>query len=181
MGKAIDIGCHDYEHGETVERNALGVYKELKEKKTKDIDQVDERLIRIVAWWHDAYKSTSLNESFSSLINEGEKSAVIFSRKAKALMTPERFNQARFAIREHNKVWRHRLRLKKAPILLRIIFEADGVETVHRARLRLVIKKKKTVTKKLITRGINFGLVVYFHLYPLTDFSKRVMRENLKT
>lgn len=181
MSKSVDVGIHDYEHAKTVEQNALRIFEEYKAKGVKDVNDTDENLIRIVAWWHDAYKSRARKDTIASLFNEGEKSAVIFSRKAKQLMTPERFNLARYAIREHNKVWIHRFRLPKDPVLLRIILEADGVETVHSARLRLVVKKKKSLLKKLITRSINFGLKIYFLLYPLSQVAKQIMKQNIKT
>jgi len=136
MKKSFDKGSHDQKHAQTVEENCIGIWEEMKQTDPASANQVDIGLIRLVAWWHDCYKSQLKSQTISSVLYEGRFSEQIFRQQAQPYLRPDRLEQVAFAIANHNKVWKFFFRLKKTPVLLRILLEADGVESIRSSRNR---------------------------------------------
>lgn len=169
LGKEIMKGSidpvHGYSHAESVEQNALAVFHELLEKSPAQVAGIDEDLVKIAAWWHDCYKA-QFNDSFLySTFNEGKRSAEIFRQMFSDKMAMDRLEKVANAIRYHNEVWKFNFRVKKINPLLRIILEADGVETVLHTRTKWLLR---------------LCFIVFYLLYPLSRYSKLALHKNIK-
>jgi len=202
MKKSLDKGSHDQYHAQTVEDNCMGVWEEMKQTDPESASQVDIGLIRLVAWWHDCYKSQIKSPTISSVLYEGRFSEKIFREQAANYLRPERLEQVAYAIANHNKVWKFFYRLKKTPVLLRILLEADGVESIRTSRNRnqaynyqaeinsesykqsstkdRANKKRKSFFYKIFSWILRKCLVIFFFFYPFSKYGRSVYYKNLK-
>lgn len=138
MSNSLDP-FHSFSHAQCVEHTALNVYKELKENRYKNIDQVSPELVRIAAWWHDCYKSQLSQFSLAANFNEGTESAKIIRNKLTSRMNSEELELLVEAVENHagSSLFPYFfLNHTKSP-LHKILLEADAHDLVNVQRVTL--------------------------------------------
>lgn len=170
---------HDYTHAETVEKHCLNIIAEYKAKQNPQFAQVDENLLRIAAWWHDCYKATQAKPTFHALFNEGDEAEKIFTKELSGKMDPTRLAIVAEAIKGHNKVWKFRFNLTRINPVLRILLEADGVETFSK-RPNITEISKGPFFYRLFSTILRYCLITFYYLYPFSQYTRETFYKNLK-
>lgn len=170
--------CHDYEHAETVEKHSIQILKEYQSKNNPQFADTDENLVRIAAWWHDCYKATQSKSSFYSVFNEGVEAAKIFRMEFEGKMERSRLKLVAEAIEGHNKVWKFRFKINKINPVLRVLLEADGVETIVSERAAKQTAKD-SLLYKVFSFFVKYGLICFYLVYPFSAYAKAVFHSNL--
>lgn len=128
---------HEWTHITTVEKTALAVYDELKDKNHPGIDHISPELVSVVVWWHDCYKASLKEFSIRANFNEGYYSAKIARKELSGLLSKEDLDMVCEAIRYHAGMdlapyfWRSRSK----SVLHKILIEADAYDMVRLDRV----------------------------------------------
>jgi len=179
MKKSIDPMCHGYDHAQKVEENILKIYEEYKQKGLKGLETIDENMILLTVWWHDCFKAQWPNGKIKYYFIEGEKSAKIFEEQNKDYISDERRKLIYHAIWCHNQIWRYRLFHWRKPVLVRLLQEADSIESVNTFRLKKSLKKKRKIFMKFFNVFLYVFIVVYLFFYPMTKSARKIYWENI--
>lgn len=180
MKKAKDL-THNYGHAQRVTQNALKIFEELKETEYDRVKDLDEGLIKLMGWWHDCFKARHEKASFRDLFVEGKESERIFRDEMKNYLKPDRLEQVAYAISNHQKVFLYVFRFNKIPPLLRIIFEADGLDAMRKDRFRMIQKQAANIFRKIFNWGMHQFMTVFYTVFlPMTDYGKNTFKRNKK-
>lgn len=188
MRNSVDPINHGFAHATKVEYNALEILKEYKSKGEEWVKEVDEDLVSMASWWHDAFKATFKKGSFLRTVAkdfyEGYESARILRKKLDGLVAPERIEKIAYAVENHNLVWKFRPFVSNKKIvtpLLKIIFEADGIETIEKNRYKHSLQKRKgKLLHTIYSIILHNGLVIFYTFYPFSTFAREEFKKNLK-
>lgn len=132
MKKSFDE-VHDEKHVTMVEKHALEVFHEMQKRK-EFLDDIDENLVLLAVWWHDCYKATLCQETWDSVMNEGERSAEIAENELSSYLTKDRLDKVLTAIRYHNKPYFYMPKRRKLTKLGQILIEADCLDGYRKNR-----------------------------------------------
>ncbi|MBD3329881.1 HD domain-containing protein [Candidatus Dojkabacteria bacterium] len=170
---------HDYGHAQRVTQNALKVFEELKENQPERFKEIDPGLVKLLGWWHDCYKARFEKASFRDLFIEGRESELIFRDEMKNYLKPERLEKVAYAISNHQKVFLYVFRFGKIPPLLRIIFEADGLDAMRRDRHKMIIGQNPNIFRKLFSFGMHQFMTIFYKLFlPFTEYGRNTFKRN---
>ncbi len=178
MEKSKEVS-HETEHASRVVQNSLKIYEEIKEKTPGVVEDIDENLIKLVGWWHDAYKSTTDNISVVDLFLEGKRSAQLVEEELKNYMKSKRLKRVLFAITYHPQVYFYFWRIKKTDPLLRIILEADGLDGTRKDRFWIAWQTNKGIFARIRNVFFYWGFIWFYgYIFPKTDYGKSIFKRN---
>jgi len=163
---------HNYEHARRVTLHALKIFDELAQKEPDLVNDIDTTLIKLTTWWHDCYKSTKPYTNINDLFTEGQKSAAIFKKEMESFLDDDRIKRIAGVISKHHLATTHFWKLKKVDPLLRILFEADGLDVIRKDRFWTGLMKNKNNFKKIIDFILYRFSIIFYFFYPKTDYGK---------
>jgi len=184
--KAIQLGkiwmknslntSHGYEHAKFVEENAVNIYRSLK-KEGIYLNGVNKKLVRIVSWWHDAYKARLKRPEILSFFFEGFCSSKIVERELKKYLSVKDLKTISKAIKYHHipiyyyiMKWRH-------PILSQILIEADGLEDLNLDRKEMQINSFRNPLLRIMYRINNRFMIFLLSRIAVSKYTKDVLRK----
>ncbi len=180
MRKSNEVS-HGTEHASRVVQNSLKIYEELKERSPVLVEEADENLIKLVGWWHDAYKASTSKITVLDWFSEGKKSAQIAREELEDYVKPKRSEKILFAISYHPQVYFYFWRINKTAPLLRIILEADGLDGTRKDRFWISWQKNKSILDRIKNVFFYWGFIFFFgYIFPKTDYGKGVFKRNRK-
>lgn len=169
MKKSTDPG-HGYQHAKRVEESSVRIFREFKKDTPEKAKNITEDMVRIVALWHDAYKALRIKQKFSDIFTEGKKSAILAKKNLSVFLDEKQISLILYAIENHHKNIRFRLFLKKIPLMLRIILEADGLELVHKERFKKVLQQLGWSIHSIIHIMVYLMAIVFYRFYPMSQY-----------
>lgn len=176
MKRSRSVG-HGFEHAQQVSIHMLNIYEELKESNPKYVKDIDNNLIELAAWWHDCYKATILSSSIKDMFLEGNKSAEIFEIQTKKFIKKIRRKRVQDVIKVHNLNFLQMIKGRKIDPLLRIIYEADGLEAISKKRYVNIMKKRMGILKKLFIILLHNYLIFYIGVMKKSEYGKNVYKK----
>ncbi|MBI2356734.1 HD domain-containing protein [Candidatus Dojkabacteria bacterium] len=160
MKNSINRG-HDYEHAENVEKHALEIFKEMKEKGLIH-DDTDVKLVSLASWWHDTYKARMKKTTLRAFFLEGYESEKIVRNELKSYLSPKRLDSLCAAVRYHNHFLLYFLFSKTYAPLIQILIEADNIEAMSSDRLNRSFHAEKFPLLGLAFK-INTMNIIFWH------------------
>lgn len=180
--KAIELGKiwmknsvnldHNFEHALNTEKHALKIFPHFKD--------LDENLVKITAWWHDAYKARQKKDTLISLIIEGIKSVEIFEREVGKYISPKRKKQISKAIKIHNLFPLFMLCKKYLLPLSQVLYEADQLEGYNTRRN---VQRWKGISNPVvlyIDKGLALFLQNILRLMPNSEYTRSLINRKRK-
>jgi HD superfamily phosphodiesterase len=146
MMKSVDP-VHDIVHAENVADHSLKIYSSLKESGW-NVEEVDENLILLCAYWHDCFKAGCELKTFLNEVLEGVRSAKIAQEELKNLVSSERLSLVLSAIRNHNNILFLFFFRNSLPALTQILIEADALDAKSFSRVKLRNSSSRTFFHK---------------------------------
>ncbi len=162
MLKSVDP-VHDIVHAENVAEYSLKIYFSLKESGW-NVEEVDENLILLCAYWHDCFKATCEKKTFLNEVFEGVKSAEIAEGELRNFVSSERLSLVLSAIRVHKNFFVLLFSGKRMNILTRILIEADALESKNYERKKLRNSSPRSI----------FHRIVVFFGEPVVEIMQRI-------
>ena len=182
--KAIELGKiwmrnslnkgHDFEHGSAVEKNALAIYKSLKED-GRVKPNIDENLVSITAWWHDSYKARQKYPTLKTLIFEGYESEKIVDKELKDYVSKDRLALIKDAIRYHNHPWLYFVLTNRFNQLRQILLEADNLDVFSTKRLDRSFPDVNSIVVRAVFKLFCYDLLFWFKVLPVSRYTKQVV------
>lgn len=173
MKNSVSKG-HGYEHAEFVEENALNIFKSMKKEAG---DEVDESLVSIAAWWHDAYKARLKKPQILNFILEGFSSAKIVEKELKGLVGKDRLEIVLKAIRYHHLPVIFYLTKRGHSVLSQILIEADGIEDLNSSRKKEQLHGFSNPVFQYLYRLHNRMMILILKVIAVSEYTKGIIQK----